>query len=86
MDEIKYFIEHKETGLWWFTKNNPDFSKDPSHNRFFIDGWTNDPNHFLIDFDTKEEAQYCIDNLGVQEPTENLIITEHEFVTTNKQD
>lgn len=84
---IKYFIEHKETHLWWFSEidfNRPYLihsfggkivGQQGFHRK---DGWTNDPNHPLIGYDTAEEAQKKI-WFGIMEPENNVFVTEHLF-------
>lgn len=83
-----WFLEHKKTHLWWHSTFE---EKDdlpcrcgkcyPSGYPFktFKDGWTNNPQEANA-FITKKEAEKAIFSYYTDEPEENLIITEHEFV------
>lgn len=86
-EDITYFIEHKETHLWYYREVDTEsphyistFNGSLIRNGFnFKDAWTNDPNNPLIAHRSKEEAQRIIWFSGMSEPEENVTITEHIF-------
>lgn len=83
---LKYFIEHKVSRLWLV--RIPDMSRPNYISTFrgdslkfghhFKDAWTNNP-HGCFSWDSQAEAQKFIDLGYVDEPIENLEITEHIF-------
>jgi len=85
--KIKYFIEHKETHLWWYPENDysrPNYITTFNGSKLRVpgfkhkDGWTNDPNHFMLGYNSIEEAEHMLD-VYPDEPHENLIITRTRF-------
>lgn len=74
---VLYFIEHKDTHLWWHATSGKEVVP---HLNVQVDGWTDDP-HSCAGFGSKQQAQEWIDEgYWIEEPIENLIITDHEFV------
>ncbi|HTJ53756.1 MAG TPA: hypothetical protein VL443_30080 [Cyclobacteriaceae bacterium] len=78
---MKYFIEHAETRLWFYPQSVPKYVNTFNGVRIkcgstFKEGWTNDPNRFGVQHNSKEEAEKWMKFYKI----ENAIITEHEFV------
>jgi hypothetical protein len=83
-----YFIEHKETHLWWYEEE--DYTKPnyiPTFNGGRVRGigfktkdcWTNNPNDERISYPDRESAQKMIDyRVGVY--PDSVEITEHLFI------
>ena len=85
--DMKYFIEHKETRMWWYYINQPTFTNTFNGSRLrtgtkWVDQWTNDPLHPKIAYDSKEEAEKAI--RYIVQVKENVFVTEHEFGQTEK--
>ena len=86
---IKYFIEHKETHLWWYCEKDYDsphyistFRGDRFQHGFnYKSAWTNDPNHPDICYDTFEKAEHAMNFRSTMDtPDSDLFITEHLFL------
>lgn len=68
MEWISWFIEHKETHLWWAGQDKDDSKSEPV--------WTNDPLR-AYPFDYKYEAEIRAFAFKLDQIT---IATEHKFV------
>lgn len=88
MSATKYFIEHVETRLWWYSLPNyekpvlhPTFNGGQLRNGYeWKDCWTDDPNTCFA-FMTYEDAKSYIDTRNNEyRPLEKVQITEHEFI------
>lgn len=77
MTNTKYFIEHTTTRQWWY----PVLELDEETQIFKLaHGWTNDPNHPQIGFETPKLARDTIDKYLI-DIWDHLIVTDHMFLS-----